>query len=106
VADGDEDAVIIQPPAEADIAEAHAWLAEQSPEAAARWLEALDGVVDSLERLPQRCGSAPESRTFDREIRQILHGVYRVLFTIKGSEVHVLHVRHGSVRVLRPQDEP
>ena len=34
------------------------------------------------------------------EIREIFHGrrqhKYRILFTVSGNEVHVLHVRHGA----------
>jgi hypothetical protein len=36
---------------------------------------------------------APEDDEFSQEIRQMVVGRYRVLFTIKGREVHVLHVR-------------
>lgn len=97
--------VIVQPDAERDIEEAYAWLAEQSPGAAERWLEALITLVDSLETFPERCALAPESEAFDVEIRQLLHGVYRILFTVAGKKVHVLHVRHGARRSLTPDDE-
>ena len=35
----------------------------------------------------------PEDDEFSEEIRQMVVGRYRVLFTIKGRKVHVLHVR-------------
>jgi len=98
-------AVIIQPDAERDVDEAYVWLAEQSPDAAARWLEDLGTLVDSLETFPKRCGLAPESEFFDIKIRQLPHGAYRILFTVKAREVHILHVRHGSRRVLTPEDK-
>ena len=40
---------------------------------------------------------APEDDEFSEEIRQMVIGRYRVLFTIKGREVHVLHVRGAYV---------
>jgi len=40
---------------------------------------------------------APENNEFEEEIRQMIVGRYRVLFTIKGKRVHVLHVRGASV---------
>ena len=92
--------VTILEPAEYDIGEAYAWLAERNDEAAIRWYNRLLQVIYSLETFPERCPIAPESRHLKKEIRQILHGhkqhKYRVLFDIIGDEVRVLHVRHGA----------
>ncbi len=46
--------------------------------------------------MPERCAHAPENRWFKREIRQLLYDQYRILFTIRGRTVRVLHVRHGA----------
>ena len=40
---------------------------------------------------------APEDAEFSEEIRQMVVGRYRVLFTIKGRKVHVLDVREAYV---------
>lgn len=92
--------VIVEPPAQRDIAEAHAWLAERDPDAADRWFNGLYDTIGSLEIFPERCPLAPESRFFNQEIRQLLHGrryhKYRILFTVGRHTVHVLHVRHGA----------
>jgi plasmid stabilization system protein ParE len=57
-------------------------------------------VRSPLDQFPARCSLAPENEHFTQEIRQLLHGprndVYRILFTIQGDTVHVLHVRHGA----------
>ena len=91
--------VVIQPDAEAEVESALTFIAQRSPAGAARWFDGLRQAVDTLERFPTRCGVAPESAHFDVEIRQLLYGrgrnKYRILFTIRGSEVHVLHVRHA-----------
>ena len=92
--------VIIELPAQQDIAEAHLRLAEQSPEAADRWFDTIYETIGSLEIFPERCPLAPESHFFNVEIREIFHGrrhhKYRILFTASKNEVHVLHVRHGA----------
>ena len=92
--------VIVELPAQRDIAEAHLWLAEPSPEAADRWFDTIYETIGSLEIFPERCPLAPESKFFNAEIREIFHGrrqhKYRILFTVSKNEVHVLHFRHGA----------
>ncbi len=98
--------VLIQAAAQKDIETAYAWLAKQSPGAAARWYNGLAEAICSLADMPRRCTLAPEDDAFAVEIRQLLYGRragrYRILFTIRGREVHILHVRHGARRWLEP----
>ncbi len=102
--------VIVEAPAQQDIAEAHLWLAERDPEAADRWFNSIYDTIGSLEIFPERCQLAPESKSFNSEIREIFHGrrqnKYRILFTVSGREVHVLHVRHGARLVLGESPQP
>src|SRR5215471_12731604 len=92
--------VIVELPAQRDIAEARLWLAERDPDAADRWFNGIYDTIGSLEIFPERCPLAPESKFFSREVREIFHGrrqhKYRILFTTSESEVHILHVRHGA----------
>ena len=92
--------VIVELPAQQDIAEARLWLVERSPDAADRWFNSIYDTIASLEVFPERCPLAPESKSLNAEIREIFHGrrqhKYRILFTVSGNEVHVLHVRHGA----------
>jgi plasmid stabilization system protein ParE len=92
--------VIVELSAQRDIAEAYEWLAEHDLEAATRWFNRLYDTIGALEIFPERCPLAPESGFFDREIREAFHGrrqhKYRILFTVQGTEVHILHVRHGA----------
>ena len=92
--------VIVELPAQQDIAEAHSWLAEREPEAADRWFDDIYDTIGSLEVFPERCPLAPESKLLNAEIREIFHGrrqhKHRILFNVSGDEVHVLHVRHGA----------
>ena len=92
--------VFVELPAQRDIAEARLWLAEREPDAAERWFNSIYNTIGSLEIFPERCPLAPESKPLNAEIREIFHGrrqhKYRILFTVSGNDVHVLHVRHGA----------
>jgi toxin ParE1/3/4 len=72
--------------------------------AAARWFNGLEKAVDTLENLPRRCTSAPESKKSGRPLRQLLYGkrphVYRVIFEIDEPHkvVNVLTIRHGAMK--------
>ena len=91
--------VVITPFAEDNIRMAHEWLKSTNPAYATKWLAGLHEKISDLETLPESHAVAPESGAFNREIRQLLFGrgtPWRVFFTIEGSTVHVLHVRHGS----------
>lgn len=81
-------------------------LAEGAGDSGIQWAEQLEAAIDSLSAMPLRCPLAPENATFPFEIRQLLYGrkghVYRILFTISGDVVIVLHIRHGRQEPLRP----
>jgi plasmid stabilization system protein ParE len=92
--------VIVQTPAQQDIEAAYLWIADRDPDAANRWFNRIYNTIESLELFPERCPVAPESRFFNRTIRETFHGrrqyKYRILFTVTEGKVHVLHVRHGA----------
>ena len=92
--------VIVELPAQRDIAECRLWIADRDVEAADHWFYAIYDTIGSLEMFPERCPLAPEGRFSNEEIREIFHGrrqyKYRILFTVTENEVHVLHVRHGA----------
>ena len=81
------------------------WLREQGAgDAGLRWFLKLKEAISSLSAFPQRYPLAPENKEFPFEVRQVLHGrkphQYRVLFTIDGDTVVILHIRHGRRRRL------
>jgi plasmid stabilization system protein ParE len=80
-----------------------AWLlSREAGEAGLRWFQGLREAVASLAHSPERCTLAPEDAVFPFEVRQLHYGrkphVYRVLYTIEGNTVSVLHLRHGRRR--------
>lgn len=92
--------VEVTPEAEHDADSIIEWLlAHHAGDAGIRWVKALEEAIDSLSKFPRRCPLAAETAAFPVEIRHLLYGhkphVYRILFTIEGESVYVLHVRHG-----------
>ena len=62
--------------------------------AAQRWArEVRDTVIYKLSRFPLRHPIAPESKAFGIDIRHLIIGRYRVLFTIDEETVLILHIR-------------
>src|SRR5438046_9658410 len=99
--------VVVQPSAQAEIEAAYEWIAERAPRTAIRWYNRLLKAIGSLADNPERCSLAPEDEYFPEEIRNLLYGkrrnAYRVIFTIRGDTVHVLHFRRGVRRVRKPK---
>ncbi|HLL48217.1 MAG TPA: type II toxin-antitoxin system RelE/ParE family toxin [Longimicrobiaceae bacterium] len=95
--------VLIQPPAEDDAEAAYLYIQERAPQAAEAWLDGLLAAIETLSTMPERCALAPENDAFAEEIRQLLYRSHRVLFTVRGAEVHILHIRHVAQDRLRPE---
>lgn len=100
--------VEIQPTAFQEIETAYRWMCDnRSGDFAARWYYELQDAIQSLERFPNRCAIAPESKTVGREIRQLWVGKqqrYRVMFLVEKDLVAVLHIRHS--RQASPEIRP
>jgi toxin ParE1/3/4 len=81
------------------------WLLSHAGETGMRWFAALEDAITSLAEFPQRCPLAPENRVVPFEVRHLLYGrkphVYRILFTVDGGMVYVLHIRHGRRQPLK-----
>ncbi|MCM3870722.1 MAG: type II toxin-antitoxin system RelE/ParE family toxin [Pyrinomonadaceae bacterium] len=92
--------VVLEGSAQVDIRESYdgscrAW---GKPEAK-QWVRQLRAAISQQLGIgPKGFPLAPEDDEFTEVIRQMVVGRYRVLFTIKGSKVHVLHVRGASGR--------
>ena len=85
------------------------WLLSQhGGQAGIDWFVRLDDAFASLAQFPERCSIAPEDARFPFEVRQLFYGrkphVYRILFTIAGDTVHVLHIRHGRRKPIKPTE--
>ncbi|HSE26104.1 MAG TPA: type II toxin-antitoxin system RelE/ParE family toxin [Pyrinomonadaceae bacterium] len=87
--------VIIEESAQADVRESYDWGRRRwGKQEAQRWVHHLrTTVLEQLGIVPKAFPLAPEDDEFSEEIRQLVVGRYRILFSIKGRKVHVLHVR-------------
>jgi plasmid stabilization system protein ParE len=91
--------VVIEEPAQADVQRSYDWGCRVWGKAQAqKWVRDLRAAtLKQLTTIPAGFPLAPESDEFREEIRQMIVGRYRVLFTIQGRRVHVLHVRGAYV---------
>ena len=80
-----------------DIGEIYAWLYENAPAFADRWLVGIHQAIATLAEMPQRCRIVPEAEDDEGEPRQLLFHAWRVIFEISGRTVMVHHVRHSSM---------
>lgn len=96
--------VTITPSAKADIFETSAWLLENSPRTADKWMWNVSEAVTSLRKFPFRCPVAKEASAFDVEVRELLFGSrshkYRILFSVREDRVFILRVRSTRQRPL------
>jgi plasmid stabilization system protein ParE len=88
-------AVVFEESAQADVRGSYDWGCRVwGKKEAQRWVRELRTAVSrQLSLVPGGFPLAPENAEFSEEIRQMIVGRYRVLFTIKKRKVHVLHVR-------------
>src|SRR5437773_12177043 len=88
-------AVILEVSAQADVRQSYEWSRRFWGERAAqKWARELrTAILKQLRVTPKAFPLAPEDAEFAEEIRQMVVGRYRVLFTIRGRKVHVLHIR-------------
>lgn len=88
-------AVVFEESAQADVRESYDWGCRAwGKREAQQWVQQLrTAVSQQLAVVPKAFPLAPEDDEFSEEIRQMVVGRYRVLFTIMRRKVHVLHVR-------------
>lgn len=91
--------VIFEDSAKADVRESFDWGRRTWGKLKAQqWARDLrTAVFKQLLTAPKALPLAPENNEFSQEIRQLIVGRYRVLFTINGRKVHALHVRGAYV---------
>jgi toxin ParE1/3/4 len=71
-------------------------------------LDAAEDWVDTVFRRVRELGNFPESgrivpETASENIRELIHGNYRIIYRLEGKTLYVLTVRHG--KQMLPVDE-
>jgi plasmid stabilization system protein ParE len=86
--------VILHSDAESDIESSFKWGCRAWGEENAKlWAQKLRRAIGKqLTSLPLSCPLAPESEQLGISIRHLIVGRYRVLFTVRGRTVTILHV--------------
>jgi toxin ParE1/3/4 len=82
--------------AERDLARLYDYINAANSEAARTWYFGLKRKILSLETLPHRCAVTPENKHLRHLLYGHGHNTYRVIYRVRGSEVNVLHIRHGA----------
>lgn len=89
--------IVWSPRALERVVEIGEYIAQERPNAAARWVEQIFGSVARLRRFPRSGRSVPEKPRED--LREVIHGKYRVIYRIDPDQIVILTVRH-SMRLL------
>jgi len=91
--------VILLPTAKADIQTSYEWGCRVwGVRQANSWSrEMYKECKERLGSMPERFPLAPENDEFPIEVRQMLAGRYRILFTIKSKTVYVFHIQGAYV---------
>lgn len=98
--------VLLTPQAKQDIEAAYLYIRAEAPETARRWRIRLHKLTATLATFSNRHEIAAEAREVGVELRQMLYGNYRILYTVHADTVHIHALRHGARRPLRPNELP
>ena len=100
--------VIIHQHAMADLEKYYRYVWQHGGDQASAWYERFVDQLKSLDRTPERCPIARESKRVFFEVRELHFGrrpnVFRVLFTIDGDAVRILRIVRRNDAVLVAND--
>ena len=90
--------IVVRSEARQEAIDAARYIAKHSDrDTALRWYQGLEDVVARLTDMPGRFPYARENDAFSGvELRQILYESHRVIHTVRGDVVHILHIRHNA----------
>ncbi|HOE00241.1 MAG TPA: type II toxin-antitoxin system RelE/ParE family toxin [Kiritimatiellia bacterium] len=74
------------------VAEIAAYIAEDNPSAAEKWIRNIFVRVGQLRQFPRSGRAIPE--TTRKDIRELIWGNYRIIYRITARRVAILTVRH------------
>ncbi|MEK7702412.1 MAG: type II toxin-antitoxin system RelE/ParE family toxin [Nitrospirota bacterium] len=83
------------------ISEIADYIAQDNASAAKRWVDSIFAKVKCLQKFPESGRVVPETKKSD--IRELIHGNYRIIYGVRQSQIAILTVRHGKQRL--PKDE-
>ncbi len=75
----------------------YAYIAQNSPQYAARVVDRLTRRSEQIANFPLSGRIVPEFQT--EQIREVIEGSYRIIYYIKPDQIDVLAVIHGSQQI-------
>ncbi len=94
--------VVVDRQARDDLVDIHAYIARDNPGAAARWIDELEEIIQSLADMP---GRVPLRDDLRPGYRIMPIGNYLIFFRIIEQTVQVVRVIHGARDIDRAFDE-
>jgi plasmid stabilization system protein ParE len=83
------------------VSEIAAYIAQENPTAAEKWVDTVFRKVEDLQVFPESGRVVPE--TENKAIREMIYGNYRLIYRLEEKRISVLTVRHG--KQILPVDE-
>jgi toxin ParE1/3/4 len=93
-------AVVWSPQALADLESVYSFIARDSPYHARKFVERIVRLVESVPQFPEMGRIVPEKS--DPNIRERLHGSYRIVYRIKPTIIEIVMIHHSAM--LFPED--
>lgn len=92
-------ALVIEPPAAAELRHAAAWYEEQSPGLGDRLLDAIEVALEQIRRFPEAGAPVPLVAS-DLPVRRgsVRRFPFQVIYLAKGDTLHVIAFAHDSRR--------
>ncbi len=91
--------------ARANLGELYAYIAEDSPLNAERFIERLFDAVEKLAEQPRIGRQVPEAEDRD-DVRELIFNDYRIIYHLKSDCVYIVNVIHGSRDLQRMKVKP
>ena len=86
--------VIVEPMAIESMRVSYEWgVAHWGETLAQTWARNMRTAIYSLAHLPERYPLAPENPMFEQDIRHMVIGRYRIIFSVMKNTVHVLYIK-------------
>ena len=86
----------------AQLAAIHSYVAQTSPEYARRIVDKLTRRSLQIAAFPFSGRAVPEYEI--NEVREVIEGLYRVIYLVKDDQIEVLAVIHSARESLKPLD--
>jgi len=93
--------IVWSPVAVDRVSEIAVYIAQDNPVAAESWIETVFQKVEELKAFPENGRVVPE--IYNKAIRELIYGNYRIIYRLEEKKISVLIVRHG--KQILPVDE-